>query len=341
MTTRWSPRRLLILGLLVVLGACDKADSPAASPASPPTARWCDQLPRPANAALERVTVATDWFQVYRVADGVFALAEPYQFQEVISYLIVGAERALMLDTGIGLVPIRPVVEQLTRLPVEVINSHTHFDHVGGNVDFHRILALDTPYTRANAAGFSHAELAGEVAPDAFCEGPPAGADVARFHTQAWKPSRFVADGETIDLGGRVIEVLHVPGHAPDAVALLDRANGYLWTGDSYYDGTIWLYVPETDLDRYEQSMARLVALAAGLKRLFPAHNTATADPAQLAKAADAIARVRAGAIPGTEQPGQRKVFQFDRFSLLVSKPLLEGRKGDQTRGGSGLTTWP
>jgi hypothetical protein len=34
-------------------------------------------------------------------------------------------------------------------------------------------------------------------------------------------------------------------------------------------------------------------------------------------------------------------VFQFDRFSLLVSKPLLEGRKGDQTRGGSGLTTWP
>lgn len=335
------PAWCLTLGLLGVLAACDTAESPVASPASHASPRWCDELPRPANAALERAAVATDWFHVYRVADGVFALAEPYQFQEVISYLILGTERALLLDTGIGLVPIRAVVEQLTKLPVEVINSHTHFDHVGGNAEFERILALDTPYTRANTAGFSHAELAGEVAPDALCRGAPAGADLQRFHTRPWKPSRFVADGETIDLGDRVIEVLHVPGHSPDALALLDRANGYLWTGDSYYEATIWLYVPETDLDRYEQSMARLVALAPALERLFPAHNTATADPGQLGKAADAMARIRAGAIPGTEESGKRMVFRFDRFNILVSKPSLEGKRGDQTRGGSGLTTWP
>ena len=323
--------------------SCGGAGStaPAASPATQAAPRWCDELPRPSNAALEQVPVASDWFQVYRVADGVYALAEPFQFQEVISYLVLGSRRALLFDTGIGLVPIRPVVEQLTRLPVDVINSHTHYDHVGGNAEFERILAVDTPYTRANTAGFPHAELAGEVAPASLCKAAPAGADLAGFHTRAWSPSRFVADGERIDLGGRVIEVLQVPGHTPDAVALLDRADGYLWTGDTYYDGPIWLSVPETDLDAYERSIARLAALASGLKALFPAHNTATAGPAQLAKAADAIVKVRAGAVSGTREPGNRVTFHFDGFGFLLSRPLLEGRTGDRTRGGSGLTTWP
>jgi glyoxylase-like metal-dependent hydrolase (beta-lactamase superfamily II) len=246
-----------------------------------------------------------------------------------------------MFDTGLGLVPIRPVIEQLTSLPVEVINSHTHYDHVGGNAEFDRILAMDTPYTHANAAGFAHADLAGEVAPSFLCGAAPAGADIADFHTRPWHPSRFVADGEQIDLGGRKVEVLRVPGHTPDAVALIDRTHGYLWTGDTYYDATIWLYVPETDLDDYERSLGKLVALAPGLTKLFPGHNTATADPAQLAKAADAIARVRARAVSGAEESGNRLVFHFDRFNILVSKPALEGRKGDKTRGGSGLTTWP
>src|SRR5262245_58261721 len=138
---------------------------------APAPARWCDLLPRPANAALERVDVDSDWFEVYRVADGVFAFVEPLQFQEAISYLILGAERALMFDTGMGLVPLRPVVEQLTKLPVEVLNSHTHFDHVGGNAEFERVLAMDTAYTRANGRGLADAEAGGEVEAGAVCWG--------------------------------------------------------------------------------------------------------------------------------------------------------------------------
>jgi len=285
--------------------------------------------------------VSSDWFQVYRVAEGVFALVEPLQFQETISYLILGRENALLFDTGIGLVPIRPVVEEMTRLPVDVLNSHTHYDHVGGNAEFDRILALDTPYTRANSRGFPHDELAGEVAPASLCHGLPEGSDAASFHTRPWKPTRIVADGDVIDLGGRTLEVLHVPGHTPDAVALLDRAHGLLFTGDSYYDGWIWLYVPETDLDDYERSMARLSALAPGLTRLLPAHNTAAADPARLSQARDAIRRVRSGALKGVDQGHGRIVFQFDGFGILTSTPLLARQKGDQKHGGSGLSVWP
>lgn len=332
------PSRLVCL--LALRGCGSSTPGPEPEPTAATSPRWCDLLPRPANAALERVRVASDWFEVYRVAEGVLAIAEPLQFQEVISYLIQGTDRALLFDTGLGLVPIRPLIEELTRLPVEVLNSHSHFDHVGGNAEFDRILALDTAYTRANTQGFPHAALAREVAAASFCVGAPKGADTAGFRTRPWKPTRTVADRDTIDLGGRVLEILHVPGHTPDAVALLDRANGLLWTGDSYYDGTIWLYVTETNLDDYERSLARLAALTPGLVKLLPAHNTATAEPRRLLQAKQGIRQLRSGALAGTEEPDGRVVFAFDGFSILVSRPLLEGRSGDPSRGGSGLDGW-
>jgi glyoxylase-like metal-dependent hydrolase (beta-lactamase superfamily II) len=232
----------------------------------------------------------------------------------------VGKERALVFDTGLGLVPIRPVVEELTRLPVTVLNSHSHFDHVGGNAEFDRILALDLPYTRKNAQGFPHAGLAGEVAPDSFCHGAPKGFDTASYRTRPWKATGKVADGDRIDLGDRTLEVLSAPGHTPDAIALLDRANGLLWTGDSLYDGTIYLFGPETNLDDYERSLARLAALEPALKQLLPAHNTASADPHRLTQVKDAIRGVRAGEAKGTPEPGGRVVFPFDGFSILIAR---------------------
>jgi glyoxylase-like metal-dependent hydrolase (beta-lactamase superfamily II) len=323
---------------LLALSACDKkAAAPEKAAAAPQPPRWCDLLPRPANAALERVRVASDWFEVYRAADGVFALVEPYQFQEAISYLILGTDRALLFDSGIGLVPIRPVVEELTKLPVDVLNSHTHFDHVGGNAEFDRILALDTPYTRANTAGFPHAGLAGEVAPTSFCRGAPKAADTAAYHTRAWTPTRTVADLEKIDLGSRVLEILRVPGHTPDAIAVLDRAHGLLWTGDSYYDGTIWLYVPETDLDDYERSMKKLAALVPELKQLLPAHNTASVEPRRLVQVVEALRQVRAGTAKGKEE-ADRVILEVDGISFLVSKAALQGKKGEKSQGGTGLT---
>lgn len=305
------------------------------------TDQWCAHIPRPANASLERIPGVSDWFDVYRVEPGVFALVESRQFQETISYLIVGRTSALLFDTGLGMVPIRPVVEQLTSLPVRVLNSHTHYDHVGGNAEFDQVLAMDTPYTAANQRGFAHAELAGEVAPEAFCGGAPASLDTASFRTRSWRAARRVSDKDTLDLGGRTLEIVHVPGHTPDAVALLDRSGGALWTGDTYYDATVWLYVPETDLDAYERSIARLVQLTTDSTVLHPAHNTAIASGTRLREMQGAIRRVREGREHGVDESGQRVTFHFDHFSILTSKPLLDGATGDRTRGGSGLTTWP
>ncbi len=287
------------------------------------TKAWCAKLPRPANAALESVPVKSDWFVVYRAADGVFAIVEPYQWQEAISYLIVGSTRALLFDAGIGVAPIRPVVESLTSLPVTVLNSHTHFDHVGGNWEFADIAAMDTPFTRANEAGQPHARVASEVSDASFCRGAPRGLDTAKYVSRPWHATERIQDGSTFDLGGRRLEILSAPGHTPDAIALLDRAHGLLWTGDSYYDGPIYLFGRETDLASYEKSIARLATLVPSLAQLLPAHNTARVAPEALARTLTAIRAIRSGTAHGTEGRGGQLTFEVGGITILTSRDAL------------------
>jgi len=128
-------------------------------------------------------------------------------------------------------------------------------------------------------------------------------------------------DKAIIDLGGRELEVLHVPGHTPDAIALLDAEAGYLWTGDSFYEGPIWLFAPETDLARYEASVARMAALVPRLTRVFPAHNTPTAEPVRLLELRDVLEAVRNGTLEGAPGDGGMMRYEAGAFSLLMRAP--------------------
>src|SRR5579864_7466911 len=226
---------------------------------------WCRPLPRPEYKTLERVPVSDAWFEVYKPAPGVFAIYEPHQSEETIGYLITGTQRALLFDTGMGISDIKQVTAELTKLPVIVLNSHTHDDHVGGNLEFETIYGMDTDFTRTNAKG-SREDAQAEITPDQICGNLPKGFDAKTYATKPWHISRFLHDGDTIELGGRTIEVLATPGHTPDAICILDRANGLLFTGDTYYPAPIWLFRPETDLDAYEASVRRIAALAPQIK---------------------------------------------------------------------------
>lgn len=303
-------------------------------------AQACDGIPRAANARLPLSDVSDDWFRVYESAANVYSIVEPYHYQETISHLIVGQDLALLFDTGMGFLPIRLIVERLTDLPVVVLNSHTHYDHVGGNSEFSSILAIDSDYTRANMAGFDHDRLAADLGPDAFCKGPPEGFDPAQFRTNPWKSTRYVADGEILDLGGRTLQVLYVPGHTPDATALLDADNGLLFTGDSYYAGAIWLFVPETSLSDYAGSIQRLAEIERSAKYLLGAHNAAKVSAGRLNTVKNAFERLTSGGIDPAEVDGDRLLFNIDHIEFLTAKPVLEGRQIDPAKGGSGLDAW-
>lgn len=325
---------------LLLIGACQmEQGTPDVALGTSNT--FCEELPRPENARLPLSEASDDWFQVYESADGVYSIIEPYQFQETISHLILGEASAILFDTGMGLLPISTVVQRITSLPVTVLNSHTHYDHVGGNSDFSSVLAINTEYTRSNMAGFEHSRIADDLAPEAFCNGPPRGVDVTSFSTRPWRASQFIGDGAIFDLGGRSLEVLHVPGHTPDATALLDAENGLLFTGDTYYDAELWLFVPETNLDDYERSIARLTSLEGDIKYLLGAHNIARVDAGRLAQVKTAFHRLRSGEFTGAKESGNRLVFHIDDVEFVTSQPVLDGEQGDITKGGSGLDTWP
>ncbi|MEN9701240.1 MAG: hypothetical protein RIR55_555, partial [Bacteroidota bacterium] len=93
------------------------------------TTNICNNPLRASLNKLPEIKTKSKWFKVYRVGDNVLAIVEPYNFEEAISYLILGNNKALLFDTGIGVDSISLVVKQLTKLPILVINSHSHYDH--------------------------------------------------------------------------------------------------------------------------------------------------------------------------------------------------------------------
>jgi len=92
-----------------------------------------------------------------------------------------------------------------------------------------------------------------------------------------------------------------------------------LFTGDTYYPGPIFLYRPETDLDAYEATVARLAEMTPQLKLLLPAHNVPVADPGDLHRVLAAFREVRAGKVKPSARDGKWE-YKFAGFSFLMKK---------------------
>jgi glyoxylase-like metal-dependent hydrolase (beta-lactamase superfamily II) len=317
---------LFAIGLLLGAALIVSAPSAVRLAHSPQAEKpeWCKKLPHAENQTLERVNVADPWFEVYKVAPDVFAIYEPHQSEEVISYLIRGRKQSVLFDTGMGISNIRKVISQLTSRPVVVVNSHTHDDHVGGNWQFDFVYGMDSDFTRANAKGSSK-DAQAELAPGEICGELPKNFDAKTYRTKPWHISLFVHDGFKLDLGGRTLEVLATPGHTPDSISLLDRDNGLLFTGDTYYPAAIWLFRPETDFAAYRLSIERLANLAPQLKLVLGAHNVPVAPPSVLTRLVAAFDAVRAGTVVATPASAGKVLYKVDDITFLMraqeSKP--------------------
>lgn len=294
--------------------------SEACKPQVESESRWCDQLPREANTQFQKSEYSNYWFEVYQVQDSIYAIYEPYQWQEVISYLIIGNEFALLFDTGNGIGDIKEVVNKITSLPIRVLNSHSHYDHVGGNADFDYIYGMDTEFTRLRKQGLPHERVAEEVSPEALCKPLPEGVIAEEHSIQPYEIDEYVAEGFTIDLGNRLLEVINIPGHTPDAIGLWDKENGLLWTGDTFYQGAIWLFAKETNLTDYKRSIGRLAKMSKSLKHLLPAHNIPLVDPSLLTELDHALLQIENSEVKGVDSTDGRIHYTFEHFTILMNK---------------------
>ncbi|MDR3038289.1 MAG: MBL fold metallo-hydrolase, partial [Candidatus Adiutrix sp.] len=270
---------------------------------------------------------------------GGWAIYEPGHFQEVISFLFEGAERALLWDTGLGPGDMRALVESLTRKPLLVLNSHAHFDHMGGNWRFETIHAADHPVGLARITrGLSRQATAEHMSPDQFTSPLPPGFEPAAYEIRGAKVLPLRA-GEELPLGGRTWEVISTPGHSPDSLMLLDRENSILLTGDTFYPAALYTHLDAgdgqtSDFEVYRATMRRLARDYGRVRRLYCSHNEPIAPGEKLRAAAEAFDAVAEGNPPFSVDEKGLRLYEFDGFSLVVnpsalSKPQPTGKRGD------------
>lgn len=282
------------------------------------------------------------WYHVSEVASGVYCLAEP---SHVNSFLVVGTERAALIDTGLAIGDLAACVRGITPLPVAVVNTHYHHDHTGNNWRFDDIAiheqGVDQLARGADAsecASFiSYVEELIEAAPAALdlderyfhlFEGAsqprplPPGFDRAAYSVKGTHASRQLKDNDAIDLGGRGLRVIHTPGHTPDSICLLDSGSGALFGGDTINTGPAYAQGDDSDVPAFQRSCRRLADIAADVSMVGVAHFGRTVIDARiLAEYADGFDRVVDGTARwrvGRDYSGPVAEALFDRFSVFV-----------------------
>jgi len=276
----------------------------------------------------EEIDVGEGWFKVLSLPNDIYGIHEPHHWQEVISYLIIGSERAALFDTGMGIKDISKVVKQLTDLEVIVVNSHTHFDHVGDNHRFDTIYVFDEDRPiQFHIEGQTNQTLQHDTDIKVFKNGYPEGFNPETYAIPPVREEqiRKLHHGDIIDLGDRKLEVLQTPGHSTDSIMLLDRENRSLFTGDTFYPDWLFAFFDEgwgeSNLKVYEATMKEIAALEPELDYLFPSHNDPLVAPKILWKVAEAFEAVnrQEADYEISELYGYKiRIHDFEGFSILT-----------------------
>lgn len=284
---------------------------------------WFDKLPRPEYSSFQRINTNETWFQVYKIHSNIYAIYEPYNYEEVISYLIVGSEKSLLIDTGMGIGNIEKVVHELSSLPLIVINTHTHHDHIGDNWRFEQsLIGLHCKFNQKNEQDLIN-EAQNEIQDDAIRnEYLPKDFDKKSYRIKSFSIKKFITDGDIIDLGNeRKILIISTPGHTPDSISLLDIQERILFIGDIFYHGPIYLYRPETNLEDYIKSLEKLTCIIKtyNIELIILSHNTPTTNPDFLNQALDAIKNIQENKIiPKRTADNLYNLYEFDKFSFVI-----------------------
>ncbi len=198
-------------------------------------------------------------------------------------FLLEGETGALLIDSGMTVKNAKEIARSLTDLPISLLNTHADRDHVGSNAEFEKVYMhpLEEPnYRRAGQTG--------EIDP--------------------------VEDGDVLDLGGRELEIIHLPGHTPGSIAVLDRNSRVLISGDPIQEnGRIFMFGDQRNLNDYIQSLQDLKKRMDEFDEIWPSHALIPVSPDLIGKLIEGAEHIRSGEVSGTPaQMGERRFLVYD-----------------------------
>jgi glyoxylase-like metal-dependent hydrolase (beta-lactamase superfamily II) len=279
----------------------------------------------------EDVTIMT-WHTINPIAEDIYQISEPigsieprFGVSTVNMYLIIGRERAALIDSGMGIGNVSLEIAKLTSLPCMVLNTHYHWDHVGANASFKERgiheLELDLVAQEQNVASIRKVMKS----PAAQAALPP-GFDPSSYRIVPKPATRSLHDNDRIDLGGHVLKVLHTPGHSPGHVTFWHEAKDMLFTGDTASNGSVYACFEGSDPEAFVESVKRLASLP-NVSTICPGHDEIIRSEEWLCEMSECVEAAMAGKVPGHPHTdfivGQE--FQFDNFSVWL--PLRDEKE--------------
>ena len=259
--------------------------------------------------------------QTWRIIDGIGK-------GTVYCYLLTGSASAILIDTGIGMIDLKHITDELTSLPVAVVNTHGHLDHISCNHQYEKAYlhpADEVVFVQHSKYDYRYKLLAGLLSeaklPSWLLKLPILSGIAKKFSTIPEKNNRSpLSDAMRLDLGGRTIEVTTTPGHTPGSVCLIDIERRQLFSGDTVCAEGVLLHLDYScPVETFKESIVRLKAASDRFDNTWPAHHELPLDHSwmdEYIQCADQIMSGAASATTITSAVGAAQVAKYGRISI-------------------------
>lgn len=251
------------------------------------------------------------WFTIEKIDNDTFAISEYKHWEETHCYLLCGSEQAILIDTGLGIANIKEIIDSLVLLPVMVITTHVHWDHIGGHKYFENIAVHEAEKDWLSVEFPVPLQAVKENLMCKPCDFPK-DFTIDDYEIFSGTPKKILCDGDCIDLGNRKLTVIHTPGHSPGHCCFYEADRKYLYSGDLIYRGCLDAFYPTTDPQRFFHSIRKIQTLE--ISRILPGHHQLCIPVSIIDKIEKGFSRL---ANEGSLMQGNG-VFDFEDFQIHI-----------------------